>query len=103
MLTCPECHGTLMSLNDQRILRFRCHTGHAFTAGSLLAAVQERIEEALWSAVSALEESAMLLGHMAGHISDEHDVTSGAFRGASKDALRRAKASGRSSAPTKTA
>jgi two-component system, chemotaxis family, protein-glutamate methylesterase/glutaminase len=37
LFTCPECHGTLLKLRDEHPLRFRCHTGHAFTADSLLS------------------------------------------------------------------
>jgi two-component system chemotaxis response regulator CheB len=36
LFTCPECHGALVKLRDQHPLRFRCHTGHAFTAVSRL-------------------------------------------------------------------
>jgi two-component system chemotaxis response regulator CheB len=42
-------------------LRFRCHTGHAYTAASLMAAIDEGIEDALWSGVRALHEAEMLL------------------------------------------
>jgi two-component system chemotaxis response regulator CheB len=34
--TCPECHGVLTMLREGRIIRFRCHTGHAFSADTLL-------------------------------------------------------------------
>src|SRR5690606_36324302 len=42
--TCPECHGTLVKLIEGNMLRYRCHTGHAYTASSLLAEVSESIE-----------------------------------------------------------
>src|SRR4051812_28114126 len=35
--TCPECHGTLLQMKTGGLLRFRCHTGHAYTLSSLLA------------------------------------------------------------------
>ena len=92
MLTCPECSGALLRLNDERVLRFRCHTDHAVTPQSLLAAVEERIEEALWSSVCALEERALLLGHIADHVASEEDVTAEDFHHASRETLRRAKA-----------
>ncbi len=28
--TCPDCHGVLVQINEGSIVRFRCHTGHAF-------------------------------------------------------------------------
>jgi two-component system chemotaxis response regulator CheB len=65
--TCPECHGVLVQLKEAGIMRFRCHTGHAFTASALLAGVSETSEEALWQAMRALEESTMLLSKMAEH------------------------------------
>jgi two-component system, chemotaxis family, protein-glutamate methylesterase/glutaminase len=93
MFTCPECHGTLLRLNDEQVFRFRCHTGHAFTANSLLAALTERTEDALWNSVRAIEESAMLLAHMADHVAPaDDDSLAGEFRRSSEEALRRAQA-----------
>ena len=59
--TCPECHGVLMRVEDGGIPRFRCHTGHAFALDSLLSSVTETVEETLWSALRAVEETVMLL------------------------------------------
>jgi two-component system, chemotaxis family, protein-glutamate methylesterase/glutaminase len=65
--TCPECHGALVRLQEGPVLRYRCHTGHAFTPSALLAGVTEAVEETLWQAMRAMEEQAMLLEHMAKH------------------------------------
>lgn len=59
-LTCPECHGALWEINDDDILRYRCHVGHAFSAEALNEGQSEMLEAALWSAVRALEEQMML-------------------------------------------
>ena len=59
--TCPECHGVLVRLDERGVPRFRCHTGHAFSLDSLLAAVTGTVEDTLWSALRAIEESVMLL------------------------------------------
>jgi len=59
-LTCPDCHGALWEINDENLLRYRCHVGHAFTAESLNEGQSEMLEMALWSAVRALEEQMML-------------------------------------------
>lgn len=59
-LTCPDCHGALWEINDQDILRYRCHVGHAYTAESLSEGQSEMLEKALWSAVRALEEQMVL-------------------------------------------
>ena len=68
--TCPDCHGVLSTLKEGKRLRFRCHTGHAFSADSLLATVTENIEDSLYSAVRAIEESIMLLNHMGDHFAE---------------------------------
>jgi len=70
--TCPECHGVLRMIREGTNMRFRCHTGHAFSASSLLAAVSESIEENLWSAVRNVREGAMLLNHMGDHFAEEN-------------------------------
>ena len=58
--TCPECHGILFERQDGTIVRYRCRTGHAFSADTLAAAQSSGIEEALWIALRALEENAAL-------------------------------------------
>jgi two-component system chemotaxis response regulator CheB len=62
--TCPECHGVLTLLREGRIVRFRCHTGHAFSASSLLAGASEQVEERLWDAIRGLDETVLLLHRM---------------------------------------
>lgn len=67
---CPECHGVLLELADGDMRRFRCHTGHAFSADSLLAAITANAEDQLWSAIRSLEESMLLLNHMGDHFAE---------------------------------
>jgi len=64
---CPECHGTLMRLRGDRPQRYRCHTGHSFTADSLLAELTEANDQALWNAVRSAQETSILLNHLAEH------------------------------------
>jgi two-component system chemotaxis response regulator CheB len=66
--TCPECHGVLSQIREGGILRFRCHTGHAYSAGVLLASLKENAENDLWSAVRSLEETVILTRHIAEHL-----------------------------------
>jgi two-component system chemotaxis response regulator CheB len=54
--SCPECSGALWEIGTARPMRFRCHTGHAYTATTLAAGQSRCIEEAIWSAVRALHE-----------------------------------------------
>ena len=55
-LTCPDCHGALWEINDEDMLRYRCHVGHAYSAEALSDGQSQMLEVALWSAVRALEE-----------------------------------------------
>ena len=60
-LTCPECSGALVSIKEGKLIRYRCHTGHAYTASALLADVTKTVEESFWKAVRSLEETVILL------------------------------------------
>ena len=62
---CPECHGVLLQMKEGGRVKFRCHTGHAYSVESLLAAVNDAIEQSLWNAVRAIEEGDLLLTRMA--------------------------------------
>jgi two-component system chemotaxis response regulator CheB len=62
---CPECSGVLWELQDGKVVRFRCRTGHAYSINSLLAEQTDALEVALWSALRALEEKAALTDRMA--------------------------------------
>lgn len=68
--TCPECHGVLARLREGSIVRFRCHTGHAFTAATLLAALGEQVEARLWDTLRATDETVMLLRHFGTHLKE---------------------------------
>jgi two-component system chemotaxis response regulator CheB len=63
--TCPDCHGVLVQIEEGPIVRFRCHTGHAFSLKSLMAQVNEAIDTGLWATLRAVEERVMLLLQMA--------------------------------------
>lgn len=67
--TCPECHGTLLQMKEGAFPRFRCHTGHAFSINSLLAELTENVEDTLWTAIRSMQESTMLMRHLAQHLS----------------------------------
>ncbi len=80
---CPGCGGVLWQVDKGPSTRYRCHTGHAYTAASLLAEQTEKIEETMWAALRMFEERRNLLTTMAG----EQRGTS------AKSALERAKLS----------
>ena len=72
--TCPSCNGALWELQEGNLTRYRCHTGHAFSAESLLAEQSESIEDVLFAGLRALEEKAGLMRRlgerMAGSLPD---------------------------------
>ena len=57
----------LTAIKEGSRIRFRCHTGHAFSADSLLATISESIEANLWFAVRSVHESVMFLNHLGDH------------------------------------
>jgi len=58
--SCPECGGVLWEIKDGNFLRFRCRTGHAFSAESALAEQSESVDKALWNALKTLDEKVSL-------------------------------------------
>jgi two-component system chemotaxis response regulator CheB len=66
-LTCPDCGGNLWQVEHGQVLRYRCHTGHAFTAAALAENNQQELEETLWVALRMMEERKNLLMGMASH------------------------------------
>jgi two-component system chemotaxis response regulator CheB len=63
-LTCPECAGVLSQVRGGRPLRYRCQTGHAYTA-DILASHSEKIDEAVMIAMRVMEERVELIERMA--------------------------------------
>ncbi len=64
-LTCPECGGALWQVNQDQVVRFRCHVGHAFYAEALLDHQSEVLEAALWTAVRSFKEKEFLARQLA--------------------------------------
>jgi two-component system chemotaxis response regulator CheB len=64
-LTCPDCGGSLWEMKEARPLRYRCHTGHAYSTISLARAQQDGSELALRNGVRALRERELLLRRVA--------------------------------------
>lgn len=70
--TCPECHGVLSKILDGKLTRYRCHTGHAYSTGALMASLTEKIEDSLYSAIRGIDESVLLLNHIGDHYSENN-------------------------------
>lgn len=64
-LTCPECNGALWEIQAKGPIRYRCHTGHAFTARVLETLQSEAVEDAIWGAIRALHEQERLFSKLA--------------------------------------
>jgi two-component system chemotaxis response regulator CheB len=54
--SCPDCGGVLNEVEDDAPLRFRCRVGHAYNGESLLRRQGHTFEDALWTALRAVEE-----------------------------------------------
>jgi two-component system chemotaxis response regulator CheB len=61
-----------MEIKSENDSRFRCHTGHAYSMQSLMADIEERIDESLWNAIRAIEEQVLLMRQLAEHAHEKH-------------------------------
>jgi two-component system, chemotaxis family, protein-glutamate methylesterase/glutaminase len=62
--TCPACHGAMREIQQANPSRFRCSTGHAYTAASLLADQNVNLEDILSNTLRALEENVALADYL---------------------------------------
>jgi len=53
---CPDCHGAMWEIDEEKLVRYRCHVGHTYTADLMAVALDENLRRALGSALRALEE-----------------------------------------------
>jgi two-component system, chemotaxis family, protein-glutamate methylesterase/glutaminase len=63
--SCPDCGGVLWELTDGDFVRYRCRVGHAWTGEGLVAKQSDTLDDALWTALRALEESISLSHQLA--------------------------------------
>lgn len=59
--TCPDCGGGLWEIDDDKMIRYRCHIGHTYTEDELARSQGEKIEDTLWIALRMMEERRHLL------------------------------------------
>jgi two-component system chemotaxis response regulator CheB len=62
--SCPDCGGVLWELHDGDFTRFRCRVGHAWTGDALIVQQETVLDDALWTALRALEENIALARHL---------------------------------------
>jgi two-component system chemotaxis response regulator CheB len=72
--TCPECSGALWQIKDVMPPRFRCHTGHSFSACTLSQLQDQAVENMLWSSVRALQERTALEQELLGQAAARQDL-----------------------------
>lgn len=90
--TCPECHGALARLKEGNLIRFRCHTGHAYTASALLADLSQSVEEMLWQGMRGMEEMNLLLKNIEKHLKGlGHRKQAAIFNDKAEEAAHRAR------------
>jgi two-component system chemotaxis response regulator CheB len=64
-LSCSECGGPMWEAGDPGARTFRCFLGHAESGASLLSSQGMEVERALWAAVRALQDRALIFEKMA--------------------------------------
>jgi two-component system chemotaxis response regulator CheB len=75
VFTCPDCHGVMWEINEGKLVRYRCHVGHAYLAEVMSLALDENLKQAFGTALRALEERVALAGKL-----QEQASTSGLIR-----------------------
>jgi two-component system chemotaxis response regulator CheB len=60
VLGCPDCGGVMWEIDEDDLIRYRCHVGHTYTAESMSLAIDDGLRRALASALRALEERVAL-------------------------------------------
>ena len=73
LLTCPDCGGGMVMIKEDNIVRYRCHTGHAYIDMSLLKESVENTEMKLWEALRCMEETIMILEQFNGKEANDEE------------------------------
>jgi two-component system chemotaxis response regulator CheB len=60
VLSCPECGGVMWEIEEGDLIRYRCHVGHALSSQAMSAGITDKVREALYVALRALDEQAAL-------------------------------------------
>ncbi len=63
----------MWQVDEQELLRFRCHVGHIYLGETLLAEQTAALEVALWTAVRTFKEKSVLARQLAGRSQQGND------------------------------
>lgn len=89
--TCPECAGPLFEIREGKLVRYRCRVGHAYTANGVLEGKDGTAEDALYTALNTLEESADMAGRLAARSrQDDRGHAAARFEDRARDARKKA-------------
>lgn len=62
---CPDCNGVLWEIEDGPMVRYRCHTGHAYTSRALEQRQDEMLERSLFDSLRAARERVNFVRNLA--------------------------------------
>jgi two-component system chemotaxis response regulator CheB len=89
---CPDCHGVLWEIKEGDAIRFRCRVGHAYLPDALAHAQSKELEEALWTALRSLRETAALSTRLSERARNRNlTLVAKAHEGRADEALERAR------------
>lgn len=66
-LTCPDCHGAIWEVREEKFLHFKCRVGHSYSPQSMADAHSDSLERAMWAALKSLEENIALTRKLVEH------------------------------------
>jgi two-component system chemotaxis response regulator CheB len=75
VLSCPDCHGVLMRIQEGTIVRYRCHTGHSYSSRTLFDQMNREIDRNLWNALRSFDEQILLMRKMEEQARQANDHT----------------------------
>jgi two-component system chemotaxis response regulator CheB len=82
---CPECSGPIWE--ERGGIRYRCRTGHAYSAEFFFKAKEKKLESALWEALNVMQERIELSKRMAARARENgHDGVAERFASRATDA-----------------
>ena len=90
-ITCPLCGGVLWEEVERQLTMYRCRSGHAFSADSLLAVQGEGLDTAIWRPIRILTERGALLRRLGARAAQQGRARSAQwFEDQADESMRRA-------------